>query len=42
MQIIKQNPYRVLGLMANSSERELQKQIAVIKRYSEIGNDKVI
>jgi hypothetical protein len=40
MEIIKQNPYRVLGLLANSSERELQKQIAVIKRYSEVGKSK--
>jgi hypothetical protein len=40
MNIIKQNPYRVLGLLANSSERELQKQIAVIKRYSEVGKSK--
>ena len=38
--MIKQNPYRVLGLFANSSERELQKQIAVIRRFSEVGKSK--
>lgn len=40
MDIVKQNPYRVLGLLANSSERELQKQIAIIKRFSEVGKSK--
>lgn len=40
MNIIKQNPFRVLGLTCNASERELQKQIAIIKRYSEIGKSK--
>ena len=40
MDIIKQNPYRVLGVLANCSERELQKQIAVIKRFSEVGKSK--
>lgn len=37
MQIITQNPYRVLGLLANSTERELQKQISRLQRYAEIG-----
>lgn len=40
MNIIKQNPFRVLGLTGNASERELQKQIAIIKRYAEIGKTK--
>jgi hypothetical protein len=40
MELIKQNPFRVLGLFGNSSERELQKQISVIKRYAEIGKTK--
>ena len=40
MEIVKQNPYRVLGLLGNASERELQKQIAVIKRFSEVGKSK--
>ena len=40
MNIIKQNPFRVLGLLGNSTERELQKQIGIIKRYAEIGKSK--
>lgn len=40
MDIIKRNPYRVLGLLGNSSERELQKQIGIIKRYAEVGKSK--
>jgi len=40
MNIIKQNPYRVLGLLGNASERELQKQIGIIKRFAEIGKFK--
>jgi hypothetical protein len=40
MDIVKQNPYRVLGVLSNASERELQKQIAVIKRFSEVGKSK--
>ncbi|NPD47242.1 hypothetical protein [Lentimicrobium sp. S6] len=38
--IIISNPYRVLGLPANSTEKELQKQIGIIKRYAEIGKSK--
>ena len=40
MNIIHRNPYRILGLLGNSSEREIQKQIGIIKRYSEIGKHK--
>lgn len=40
MDIIKQNPYRVLGLLGNSSERELQKQVGAIKRFAEVGKVK--
>ena len=40
MSILKQNPFRVLGLFGNSSEREIQKQIGMIKRYAEIGKFK--
>ena len=40
MNIIKQNPFRILGLASNSSERDLQKQISVLKRYAEIGKNK--
>jgi len=40
MNIITHNPFRILGLIGNSSERELQKQIGIIKRYAEIGKTK--
>nr|NQU90365.1 hypothetical protein [Bacteroidota bacterium] len=40
MNIITQNPFRVLGLTGNASERELQKQIGIIKRFAEIGKSK--
>lgn len=37
MNAVKNNPYRTLGLFGNSSEKELQKQIATIKRFVEVG-----
>lgn len=37
MDIIHENPFRILGLNANSTERELQKQIAKVKRYIDVG-----
>jgi len=40
MNAVRENPYRTLGLLANSTEKELQKQIATIKRYSEVGKAK--
>ena len=40
MNIIKQNPFRILGLTGNATERELQKQISIIKRYAEVGKSK--
>ena len=40
MSIVKQNPFRVLGLLGDSTERELQKQIATIKRFAEVGKTK--
>jgi len=40
MNPIKQNPYRTLGLFGNSTEKELQKQIATIKRFAEVGKVK--
>lgn len=40
MNIITQNPFRVLGLTSNATERELQKQIGIIKRYAEVGKTK--
>lgn len=41
MNAVKNNPYRILGLLGNSSERELQRQIATIKRFLEVGKNKV-
>lgn len=40
MNAIKENPYRTLGLFGNITEKELQKQIAIIKRYTEVGKSK--
>lgn len=40
MNIITQNPFRVLGLTGNATEKELQKQIGIIKRYAEVGKTK--
>jgi hypothetical protein len=40
MNAIKENPYRTLGLFGNATEKELQKQIATIKRYAEVGKAK--
>jgi len=40
MNAVKNNPYRTLGLFGNSSEKELQKQIATIKRFAEVGKAK--
>ncbi len=40
MNIIKQNPFRILGLVGNTTEKELQKQIDIIKRYAEVGKTK--
>ena len=41
MNAVKNNPYRTLGLFGNSTEKELQKQIATIKRFAEVGKIKV-
>jgi len=40
MNIITHNPFRILGLTGNATERELQKQINLIKRYAEVGKSK--
>ncbi len=37
MNPILANPFRALGLIANSSEREIQKQIATFSAYSRVG-----
>lgn len=37
MKLIQDNPYRIAGVLANSSEKELQKQKSKISRYASIG-----
>jgi hypothetical protein len=39
MQIVINNPFRVIGLLANCTEREIQKQKALIKRFLSIGKE---
>ena len=39
MNLINENPYRVAGLLSNSSERELQKQKTKIKAFAKVGKD---
>ncbi|MBK7109527.1 MAG: hypothetical protein IPH61_10480 [Bacteroidetes bacterium] len=37
MKLIQDNPYRIAGILANSSEKELQKQKSKITKYASIG-----
>ena len=37
MKLIQDNPYRIAGILANSSEKELQKQKSRITKYASIG-----
>ena len=37
MKLIQDNPYRIAGILANSSEKELQKQKSKISKYASIG-----
>lgn len=37
MKLIQDNPYRIAGILANSSEKELQKQKSKITKYVSIG-----
>jgi len=37
MNIIKQNPFRILGITGNVKEKELQKQLSKIKAYTRVG-----
>ncbi len=37
MEIIKNNPYRIAGILSNATERELQKQKTKIKAYTKVG-----
>jgi len=39
MNIIKQNPFRILGLTGNTTEKELQKQLSKIKAYIRVGKE---
>jgi len=39
MNIIKENPFRILGLTGNATERELQRQLAKIKAFSRVGKE---
>ena len=39
MNIITQNPFRVLGLTGNATEKELQKQLSKIKAYTRVGKE---
>lgn len=40
MNVIKLNPFRILGITGNSSEKELQKQISIIKAFARVGKTK--
>lgn len=37
MKLIQDNPYRIAGILANASEKEIQKQKSKISRYASIG-----
>lgn len=37
MELIQNNPYRILGISASVSEKELQRRISLIRRYLEVG-----
>lgn len=39
MELIQKNPYRIAGILSNSTERELQKQKTKIKAYSKVGKE---
>lgn len=41
MNIIVENPYRTLGVFGGASTREIEKQKNAIKRYAEIGKQKI-
>lgn len=40
MDAVLKNPFRILGLPANCSEKDIQKQLAIIKRYAEVNQNK--
>ena len=39
MELIQNNPYRIAGILSDSTERELQKQKTKIKAYSKVGKE---
>lgn len=39
MELIKNNPYRIAGILSNATERELQKQKTKIKAYTKVGKE---
>lgn len=39
MEIIKNNPYRIAGILSNATERELQRQKTKIKAYTKVGKE---
>jgi len=39
MELIKNNPYRIAGILSNATERELQKQKTKVKAYTRVGQE---
>lgn len=39
MKVIKNNPYRIAGLLSNSSEREITKQKSKISKFASVGKE---
>lgn len=39
MKSVINNPYRIAGILANSSEKDILKQKSKIKRFSEVGKE---
>jgi len=40
MNIIADNPFRILGLCSNTNERDIERNSSILKRYNEIGKPK--
>ncbi|MDE0562024.1 hypothetical protein OU792_18660, partial [Algoriphagus sp. NF] len=39
MELIKNNPYRIAGILANATTKELEKQKGKIKAYTKVGKE---
>ena len=39
MELIKNNPYRIAGILSNATTKELEKQKGKIKAYSKVGKE---